>query len=61
MKINLMMQSICLSTIEKLHYIVMHTDDLQVRNECKDMINTLNERVISPAIEYCCLVANNGD
>jgi hypothetical protein len=61
MKIDLMLQDICLSAISKLHYIVMHTDDPQIQNECKNMINTLNERVIMPTVEYHCLMSKNGN
>jgi len=61
MKIDLIMQDTCLSAISKLHYILMHTNDPQIQNECKNIINTLNEKVIFPAINYRCLMSKDGN
>lgn len=54
-------QSACLSSIQNLHYILMHTEDTQLQEECKKMIETLHKRMLLPDMELHCSLSKNSD
>ncbi len=60
-KVNYGTVETALTTIHNLHTIILYSEDIDLTTNCEQTIAALQEKIVSPAVEYRKLLAKNGD
>jgi hypothetical protein len=58
---SILVHNACISAVQSLHYIVIHSKDTGLRKQCKEMIGILHQKEILPTMNECCLSSEGGN